>query len=55
MNIEHNNFGDWKLDLSIDARRLLVLDTKKDSEMPLITAAFIDGNATIIGQLTHFY
>jgi hypothetical protein len=26
-NIEHNNFGDWKLDLAIGTKRLLVLNT----------------------------
>lgn len=30
-SIEHKNFSDWKLDLAINSKRLLVLDTK-DSE-----------------------
>jgi hypothetical protein len=47
-NIEHNNFGDWKLDLAIGTKRLLVLNTV-DKEDALIGTAFIDGNATITG------
>jgi hypothetical protein len=53
--IEHNNFGDWKLDLSIDARRLLVLDTKDSEDAAYYGTAFIDGNATIIGPINALF
>jgi hypothetical protein len=48
-SIEHNNFGDWKLDLSIDSKRLLVLDTKDKEDAAYYGTAFIDGSASIKG------
>ncbi|CAN1555532.1 Translocation and assembly module TamB [Flavobacteriaceae bacterium] len=47
--VEHKNFSDWKLDLSINSKRLLVLDTKDSDEAAYFGTAFIDGIATIKG------
>ncbi|MBX9806861.1 MAG: translocation/assembly module TamB, partial [Flavobacteriaceae bacterium] len=48
-SIEHNNFSDWKLDLAINSKRLLVLDTKDSEDAAYYGIAFIDGSATIKG------
>ncbi|NDP27969.1 MAG: translocation/assembly module TamB, partial [Flavobacterium sp.] len=48
-SIEHNNFSDWKLDLTIKSKRLLVLDTKDSEDAAYYGIAFIDGSATIKG------
>ena len=47
--IGHKNFSDWKLDLSIDSNRLLVLNTKDSEDTPYFGTAFIDGTANIKG------
>ncbi|WP_310381350.1 translocation/assembly module TamB domain-containing protein [Flavobacterium sp.] len=49
--IEHNNFGDWKLDLDINSKRLLMLDTKDHDDAAYYGTAFINGNATIKGPV----
>ncbi len=48
-SISHNNFSDWKLDLAISSKRLLVLDTKDSEDAAYYGTAFIDGNASIKG------
>jgi hypothetical protein len=48
-SISHNNFSDWKLDLAISSKRLLVLDTKDSEDAAYYGIAFIDGKATIKG------
>lgn len=48
-SIEHNNFSDWKLDLAIRSKRLLVLDTPDSEDAAYYGIAFIDGLATIKG------
>ncbi len=48
-NIEHNNFSDWKFDLSVQSKRLLVLDTQDKEDAAYYGIAFIDGNASISG------
>jgi hypothetical protein len=48
-SISHNNFSDWKLDLAINSKRLLVLDTKDSEDAAYYGIAFIDGSATIKG------
>lgn len=48
-SIEHNNFGDWKLDLAVSTKRLLVLNTVDKEDAAYYGTAFIDGNATIKG------
>jgi hypothetical protein len=47
--IEHNNFSDWKLDLDITSKRLLVLDTEDSEDAAYYGVAFIDGKASITG------
>lgn len=54
-NISHQNFDKWFLDLEIDTRNLVVLDTKNTEEAVYFGTAFMDGNANISGltdQLT---
>ena len=48
-SIEHKNFSDWKLDLAINSKRLLALDTKDSEDAAYFGTAFIDGLATIKG------
>nr|WP_281337478.1 translocation/assembly module TamB domain-containing protein [Flavobacterium eburneipallidum] len=47
--IEHDNFSDWKLDLAINSKRLLILDTKDSEDAAYYGEAYIDGRATIKG------
>ena len=48
----HDNFGDWELNMKIDApERLLVLDTPPDEEALYYGTAFISGNADITGPI----
>jgi hypothetical protein len=48
-SIQHNNFSDWKLDLAITSKKLLVLDTKDHEDAAYYGVAFINGSATIKG------
>jgi hypothetical protein len=48
-SIEHHNFGDWKLDLTITSKRLLALDTKDSDDAAYFGTAFINGTASIKG------
>ena len=48
-NIEHNDFSDWKLDLAINSKRLLVLNTKDHEDAAYYGTAYINGKATIKG------
>jgi hypothetical protein len=54
-NIEHNNFTDWKLDLTINSKRLLALDTKDSEDAAYYGTAFIDGTATIKGPTNSLF
>lgn len=47
--ISHKNFSDWRLGLTIDTKRLLVLNTDYDEEQLYYGTAFVNGNATIKG------
>jgi hypothetical protein len=54
-NISHQNFEQWFLDLKIDTRNLLVLDTEDEEEATYFGTAFMNGTASISGltdQLT---
>ena len=53
--IEHNNFGDWKLDLAVNSKRLLALDTKDSEDAAYYGTAFIDGTATIKGPTNSLF
>ncbi len=46
--ISHSYFADWKLDLKLATKNLLVLNTKESEELYYGTA-FIDGSANITG------
>ena len=54
-NIEHNNFADWKLDLAINSKRLLALDTQDREDAAYYGTAFIDGIATIKGPTNSLF
>lgn len=54
-SIEHNNFTDWKLDLAINSKRLLALDTKDSEDAAYYGTAFIDGKATIKGPTNSLF
>ncbi len=45
----HNKFKKWFLNLKIDTKDLLILNTKEDEEVPYYGTAFMDGNASIRG------
>jgi len=47
--IKHKQFGDWQLDLDINANRLLALDTQDSEDAIYYGTAFIKGEATITG------
>src|SRR5690606_17761331 len=51
-NATHTNFGNWELNLNIDApERLLVLDTPQDEDALYYGTAFISGDAKIRGPI----
>lgn len=50
-NIEHNNFGSWKLDLTVDSNRLLALDTEDSEDAAYFGTAFINGSASVKGPV----
>lgn len=47
--ISHYKFGDWKMDLSLNTKNLLVLDTQATDDALYYGKGFIDGAATITG------
>ncbi|MFA9188436.1 translocation/assembly module TamB domain-containing protein [Flavobacterium sp. FBOR7N2.3] len=53
--IEHNNFTDWKLDLDINSKRLVALDTKDSEDAAYYGTAFINGNASIKGPVNALF
>ena len=53
--VEHNKFSDWKLDLTIDSKRLLALDTNDSEDAAYFGTAFIDGTATIKGPTNNLF
>ncbi|HWS60712.1 MAG TPA: translocation/assembly module TamB domain-containing protein, partial [Flavobacterium sp.] len=54
-SVGHNNFSDWKLDLTINSKRLLVLDTQDSEDAAYYGIAFIDGKATIKGPTNSLF
>ena len=50
--IKHKKFGNWELNLNIDSKRLLALNTKDHEGAAYFGTAFIDGSAIIIGPTT---
>lgn len=53
--VEHRNFSDWKLDLKINSKNLLVLDTQDSEDAAYFGIAFIDGVATIKGPTNSLF
>ncbi len=53
--IEHTDFSDWKLDIGVESKRLLVLDTEDSEDAAYFGTAFIDGTATIKGPVTGLF
>ena len=47
----HTNFRNWKLDLTVDSKNLLALDTQKDENKLYYGTAFISGNTRIYGPI----
>lgn len=47
--IRHKYFTDWRMDLRINANKLLVLDTKDSDDAAYYGTAFINGSAGIVG------
>lgn len=47
--IKHKQFSNWELDLTIDSKNFLALDTKDKDDAAYFGKAFIDGKATIKG------
>jgi hypothetical protein len=54
-NVSHNDFSDWKLDLTINSKRLLALDTKDSEDAAYFGTAFINGIATINGPAANLF
>ncbi len=54
-NIQHTIFSDWKLDLNINSKRLLVLNTIDHEDAAYYGTAFIDGNASIKGPTNELF
>lgn len=46
--ISHKKFSDWRLDLNLETKNLLILDTKESDELYYGTG-FMEGNAKIAG------
>ncbi|MFL9845549.1 translocation/assembly module TamB domain-containing protein [Flavobacterium rhizosphaerae] len=53
--VKHNLFKDWALDLKITSDRILVLDTQDSDEALYYGTAFINGEASISGQVSSLY
>ncbi|WP_396157382.1 translocation/assembly module TamB domain-containing protein [Flavobacterium sp.] len=51
--IKHKQFSDWQLDLAINSKRLLALDTVDQEDAAYFGTAFMNGNATIIGSTSN--
>ena len=47
--IKHKQFGDWQLDLAINSKRLLALNTLDQEDSAYYGTAYMNGSATIIG------
>jgi hypothetical protein len=47
--IQHKNFGDWRLDLNIDSKNIIALDTEDSEDAAYYGKAFISGDASIFG------
>lgn len=50
--IKHKKFGNWELNLNIDSKRLLALNTVDYEDAAYFGTAYIDGDAKIFGPTT---
>ena len=50
--ISHNNFETWELDLDIETKNLLILDTQQEENSLFFGTGFIAGKAKIYGPTT---
>jgi TamB, inner membrane protein subunit of TAM complex len=48
-NISHTNFADWRLDLDLNSKKLVALDTQDSEDAAYFGTAFINGSASIKG------
>ncbi|WP_309642129.1 translocation/assembly module TamB domain-containing protein [Flavobacterium sp.] len=53
--IGHTNFSDWRLDLNLNSKRILALDTKDSEDAAYFGTAFMDGEATITGPISNLF
>jgi hypothetical protein len=51
--IKHKQFGDWQLDLAINSKRLLALNTIDEEDAAYYGTAFMNGSATIKGPTSN--
>jgi hypothetical protein len=54
-SISHNNFSNWALGLTIDSKRLLVLNTSEQYESLYYGTAFFDGDINISGPTDQLF
>ncbi|MGL2967392.1 translocation/assembly module TamB domain-containing protein [Flavobacterium sp. XGLA_31] len=47
--IKHKQFGDWQLDLEVNSKRLLALNTKDSEDAAYYGTAFMNGTASVKG------
>lgn len=47
--ISHKKFGNWKLDLNVNSKNILALDTKDHEDAAFFGTAFMDGEVSIAG------
>ena len=50
-SVRHKHLQDWFLDVDVNSKNMLILDTKDDYERPFYGTAFIDGTANISGPV----
>jgi hypothetical protein len=53
--MSHTNFSDWALDLDIDSKRLLVLNTKETEESLYYGTGFVEGNINVSGPMNQLF
>ena len=51
-SVRHKHLQDWFLDVDVNSKNMLILDTKDNLETPFYGTAFIEGTANISGPVT---
>lgn len=54
-SIGHKDFSDWRLDLGVESKRMLALDTKDSEDAAYFGTAYMDGEATITGPISNLF